>query len=74
MTQIRESGVHVRAVALLGNVKEELSWRIKQLRPDFVLMAHKDLNSERLAFHDSVALFLARELFVPLIVARKSHN
>jgi nucleotide-binding universal stress UspA family protein len=60
--------IHTRAVALCGDAREELEFKINKLKPDFVLVGTRGLGTVSRAILGSVSAHLLHTVKVPVMV------
>ncbi|KAI8926217.1 hypothetical protein BC831DRAFT_457455 [Entophlyctis helioformis] len=68
--QLKKHHVHVRAIALRGDAREELVYKIEDLKADVVVMGSRGLSTFGRAFMGSVSDHLAHHVKCPVIVTR----
>jgi nucleotide-binding universal stress UspA family protein len=66
--KFQEKGIHVRAISLRGDPREELQHKINTLKPDFVLMGSRGLNMLSRVLLGSVSEHLIHHSQVPVMV------
>lgn len=69
--KVKANNLHVRAIALRGDAREELVYKILELKADVVVIGSRGLGSFKRAFLGSVSDYLLHHLEVPVIVTRK---
>ncbi|KAI8914530.1 hypothetical protein EDD86DRAFT_199524 [Gorgonomyces haynaldii] len=67
---VKEKGVHVRAIAMKGDAREELVFKIEQLKPTFVVVGNRGLGQIARAILGSVSDYLVHHLHVPVLITR----
>jgi nucleotide-binding universal stress UspA family protein len=66
--KFQDQGVHVRAISLRGDPREELEHKINTLKPDFVVMGSRGLNMISRVLLGSVSEHLIHHSTVPVMV------
>jgi nucleotide-binding universal stress UspA family protein len=66
--KFQEKGIHVRAISLRGDAREELEHKINTLKPDFVMMGSRGLNMVSRVLLGSVSEHLIHHASVPVMV------
>ncbi|KAK5669795.1 hypothetical protein QVD99_004174 [Batrachochytrium dendrobatidis] len=67
---IKQHGLHVRAIALRGDAREELVFKIEDVKADMVIMGSRGLTTLNRLFLGSVSEHLIHNLKCPVIVTR----
>ncbi|KAL2914179.1 hypothetical protein HK105_206270 [Polyrhizophydium stewartii] len=70
LNMIKHDNIHVRAIALRGDPREELLHKIEHLKADLVVMGSRGLGALSRTFLGSVSDYLTHNLKVPVIVTR----
>ncbi|KAJ1345122.1 hypothetical protein BSLG_000637 [Batrachochytrium salamandrivorans] len=68
----KQHGLHVRAIALRGDAREELVYKIEDVRADMVVMGSRGLSAISRLFLGSVSEHLIHNIKCPVIVTRDS--
>ncbi|KAI8926216.1 hypothetical protein BC831DRAFT_435507 [Entophlyctis helioformis] len=68
--QLKKHHVHVRAIALRGDPRDELVYKIEELKADVVVMGSRGLGTLSRAIMGSVSDHLAHHVKCPVIVTR----
>ncbi|KAI8914608.1 hypothetical protein EDD86DRAFT_199695 [Gorgonomyces haynaldii] len=68
---VQAQNVHVRAIALQGDARDELVYKIEQIKPLMVVVGSRGLGQISRALLGSVSDYLVRHLQVPVLVAHK---
>ncbi|KAJ8326042.1 hypothetical protein O5D80_005678 [Batrachochytrium dendrobatidis] len=66
----QQHGLHVRAIALRGDAREELVFKIEDVKADMVIMGSRGLTTLNRLFLGSVSEHLIHNLKCPVIVTR----
>ncbi|EGF81494.1 hypothetical protein BATDEDRAFT_87718 [Batrachochytrium dendrobatidis JAM81] len=64
------AGFSVRAIALRGDAREELDFKIRELKADLVVIGSRGLSTFKRLLLGSVSAHLANTLTVPLLITR----
>ncbi|KAL2914183.1 hypothetical protein HK105_206274 [Polyrhizophydium stewartii] len=67
---LQNHGIHTRAIALRGDAREELLFKIEDVKADLVIMGSRGLGAVRRAFIGSVSDYLVHNTKIPTIVTR----
>ncbi|KAI8914543.1 hypothetical protein EDD86DRAFT_186764 [Gorgonomyces haynaldii] len=67
---IKDKGVHVRAIALRGDARDELVYKISQINPTLAVVGNRGLGQIARAFLGSVSDHLVHHLKCPVLVTR----
>ena len=67
------SKIHVRAIALRGDPREELTYKIDHLKPNLVVVGSRGLGTVSRVFLGSVSTHLIHHLPVPVLVVPGTH-
>ena len=66
----KAKGCHVRAIALRGDSREELVFKIEEVKADLVIVGSRGLSGFKKAFLGSVSDHLMHHLKCPVLVTR----
>lgn len=64
----QDQSIHVRAISLRGEPREELEYKIGELKPDFVIMGSRGLNAFSRVMLGSVSEHMIHHLKCPVMV------
>jgi len=64
----QDQNIHVRAISLRGDPREELEYKIGELKPDFVIMGSRGLNAFTRVMLGSVSEHMIHHLKCPVMV------
>lgn len=71
---IKNRGFDAYGVALQGEIKTELLWKINKIAPEMVIVNHQIRNGIDKVSHESIAVYLAKNLRFPVVVTGSKNN
>lgn len=66
--KFQDKNIHVRAISMRGDAREELEFKAENLKPDFVMIGSRGLGVVSRAFLGSVSEHLVHHLKCPVMV------